>query len=65
MRRINCVGGFSLCGACTPAGYGIANLMFSGLRADSSGPLRRVVLTGDVLSDRASLPVLTPETPGR
>jgi phytoene dehydrogenase-like protein len=55
------VPGLFLCGASTPAGHGIANVMFSGLRAAeaaSGEPLRRAVLAGDVLGDRALLPEL-------
>ncbi len=56
------VEGLFLCGASTPAGHGIANVMFSGLRAAEAATgadLRRAVLSGAVLGDRALLPALT------
>jgi all-trans-retinol 13,14-reductase len=56
------VEGLYLCGASTPAGHGIANVMFSGLRAAEAATgaeLRRAVLGGEVLGDRALLPELT------
>lgn len=56
------VAGLFLCGASTPAGHGIANVMFSGLRAAEAATgidLRRAVLSGEVLGDRALLPALT------
>jgi phytoene dehydrogenase-like protein len=55
------VEGLFLCGASTPAGHGIANVMFSGLRAAEAATgmdLRRAVLSGEVLGDRALLPAL-------
>jgi phytoene dehydrogenase-like protein len=56
------VEGLFLCGASTPAGHGIANVMFSGLRAAEAATgaeLRGAVLAGEVLGDRALLPALT------
>ncbi|HME71725.1 MAG TPA: NAD(P)/FAD-dependent oxidoreductase [Myxococcota bacterium] len=56
------VEGLFLCGASTPAGHGIAAVMFSGLcaaEAATGGDLRRAVLSGEVLGDRALLPALT------
>ncbi len=56
------VEGLFLCGASTPAGHGIANVMFSGLRAAEAATgadLRRAVLAGEVLGDRGLLPALT------
>jgi phytoene dehydrogenase-like protein len=56
------VEGLFLCGASTPAGHGIANVMFSGLRAAevaTGADLRRAVLAGEVLGDRGLLPALT------
>jgi phytoene dehydrogenase-like protein len=53
--------GLLLCGASTPAGHGVANVMFSGLRAAelaAGTDLRRAVLAGEVLGDRALLPPL-------
>jgi phytoene dehydrogenase-like protein len=58
------VEGLFLCGASTPAGHGIANVMFSGLRAAeaaSGAELRGAVLAGEVIGDRALLPALTPD----
>ena len=55
------VEGLFLCGASTPAGHGIANVMFSGLRAAeaaSGADLREAVLAGEVLGDRSLLPAL-------
>jgi phytoene dehydrogenase-like protein len=55
------VPGLFLCGASTPAGHGIANVMFSGLRAAeaaSGESLRQAVLAGEVLGDRSLLPEL-------
>ncbi len=55
------VEGLFLCGASTPAGHGIANVMFSGLRAAevaSGSALREAVLAGEVLGDRSRLPPL-------
>jgi phytoene dehydrogenase-like protein len=54
--------GFFLCGASTPAGHGISNVMFSGVRAAEAATgvdLRRAVLDGEVLGDRSLLPPLT------
>jgi phytoene dehydrogenase-like protein len=56
------VPGLFLCGASTPAGHGISNVMFSGLRAaeEAAGVrIRRDVLAGEVFGDRALLPPLT------
>jgi all-trans-retinol 13,14-reductase len=53
--------GLFLCGASTPAGHGIANVMFSGLRAAEAATgtsIRNDVLAGEVLGDRALLPPL-------
>ncbi len=53
--------GLFLCGASTPAGHGISNVMFSGLRAAEAATgarIRRDVLAGEVLGDRALLPPL-------
>ncbi len=53
--------GLFLCGASTPSGHGIANVMFSGLRAAEAATgesLRASVLAGEVLGDRALLPPL-------
>ena len=55
------VPGLFLCGASTPAGHGIANVMFSGLRAAEAATgakLRANVLAGEVIGDRALLPPL-------
>lgn len=55
------VEGLFLCGASTPAGHGIGNVMFSGLRAAeaaSGDDLREAVLAGEVLGDRSRLPAL-------
>jgi len=55
------VPGLYLCGASTPAGHGIANVMYSGLRAAeaaSGESLRSAVLAGEVLGDRSLLPEL-------
>jgi phytoene dehydrogenase-like protein len=55
------VPGLFLCGASTPAGHGIANVMFSGLRAAEAATgtsLRASVLAGEVFGDRALLPPL-------
>jgi phytoene dehydrogenase-like protein len=55
------VPGLFLCGASTPAGHGIANVMFSGLRAAETAAgesLRQAVLAGEVLGDRSLLPEL-------
>jgi all-trans-retinol 13,14-reductase len=55
------VEGLFLCGASTPAGHGIANVMFSGLRAAEAATgsdVRAAVLRGDVLGDRSLLPPL-------
>jgi len=55
------VAGLFLCGASTPAGHGIGNVMFSGLRAAevaSGTKIRHDVLAGEVLGDRALLPAL-------
>jgi len=55
------VPGLFLCGASTPAGHGIANVMFSGLRAAeaaSGQEIRRKVLAGEVIGDRSLLPAL-------
>jgi all-trans-retinol 13,14-reductase len=53
--------GLFLCGASTPSGHGIANVMFSGLRAAEAATgseLRPAILRGEVLGDRALLPPL-------
>ncbi|MBW2362504.1 MAG: NAD(P)/FAD-dependent oxidoreductase [Deltaproteobacteria bacterium] len=53
--------GLFLCGASTPAGHGIGNVMFSGLRAAETAAgvkIRENVLAGEVLGDRALLPPL-------
>jgi all-trans-retinol 13,14-reductase len=55
------VPGLFLCGASTPSGHGIANVMFSGLRAAEAATgadLRQPVLAGEVLGDRSRLPPL-------
>jgi all-trans-retinol 13,14-reductase len=55
------VPGLYLCGASTPAGHGIATVMYSGLRAAeaaSGESLRSAVLAGEVLGDRSLLPEL-------
>jgi phytoene dehydrogenase-like protein len=55
------VKGLYLCGASTPSGHGIANVMLSGLRAAEAAAeveLRRGVLAGEVLGDRSLLPAL-------
>ena len=55
------VPGLFLCGASTPAGHGIANVMFSGLRAAeaaSGRQIRSTVLAGEVIGDRSLLPAL-------
>ena len=57
------VPGLFLCGASTPSGHGIANVMLSGLRAAEAAAgseLRRAVLAGEVLGDRSRLPPLRP-----
>jgi len=57
------VEGLFLCGASTPAGHGIANVMFSGLRAAEAATGARIrdpVLRGEVLGDRGLLPPLGP-----
>jgi phytoene dehydrogenase-like protein len=56
------VPGLFLCGASTPAGHGISNVMFSGLRAAeaaSGAKIRKDVLAGEVIGDRSLLPALT------
>ena len=56
------VAGLFLCGASTPAGHGIGNVMFSGLRAaeEAAGrKIRKEVLAGEVFGDRALLPALS------
>ncbi len=53
--------GLFLCGASTPSGHGIANVMLSGLRAAEAAAgaeLRRAILAGEVLGDRSRLPPL-------
>jgi hypothetical protein len=55
------VPGLFLCGASTPSGHGIANVMLSGLRAAeaaSGSEVRGAVLAGEVLGDRSRLPPL-------
>ena len=55
------VHGLFLCGASTPAGHGIANVMFSGLRAAETAlgvKLREPVLEGQVVGDPTLLPPL-------
>jgi phytoene dehydrogenase-like protein len=55
------VPGLYLCGASTPSGHGVANVMWSGLRAAEAATgaeLRRAVLAGEVLGDRTRLPPL-------
>jgi phytoene dehydrogenase-like protein len=55
------VPGLFLCGASTPSGHGIANVMLSGLRAAeaaSGNEVRGAVLAGEVLGDRSRLPPL-------
>jgi phytoene dehydrogenase-like protein len=55
------VEGLFLCGASTPAGHGIANVMFSGLRAAeeaSCSEVRAAVLRGEILGDHTRLPPL-------
>jgi len=55
------VEGLFLCGASTPAGHGIGNVMFSGLRAAeaaSGEDVRAAVLRGEVVGDRSLLPPL-------
>ena len=61
------VKGLFLCGASTPAGHGIANVMFSGLcaaEAATGARLREAVLSGEVLGDRALLPPLFEDRDG-
>lgn len=56
------VEGLFLCGASTPAGHGISNVMFSGLRAAevaSGSDVRSAVLDGRVFGDRSLLPELS------
>jgi len=58
------VAGLFLCGASTPAGHGISNVMFSGLRAAEVATgleIRREVLAGEVFGDRSVLPPLGPD----
>ncbi len=53
--------GLFLCGASTPSGHGIANVMLSGLRAAEAAletPLLGRVLAGELLGDPARLPPL-------
>jgi phytoene dehydrogenase-like protein len=55
------VPGLYLCGASTPSGHGIANVMLSGVRAAEAAletELLAPVLRGDVLGDPARLPPL-------
>lgn len=55
------VEGLFLCGASTPAGHGIANVLFSGVRAAEAATgsdVLAAVLRGDVLGDRSLLPPL-------
>ena len=56
------VEGFSLCGASTPSGSGIAGVMRSGVVAAAAvldRDLLGSVQSGDVLGDRSLLPVLS------
>ncbi len=55
------VPGLYLCGASTPSGHGIANVMMSGLRAAEAAlesELLPRILRGDVLGDAGALPPL-------
>ncbi len=55
------VAGLFLCGASTPSGHGVGNVMLSGLRAAEAATgasLRGPVLAGEVLGDRSLLPPL-------
>lgn len=55
--------GLFLCGASTPAGHGIANVMVSGVRAAEAAleaELLPRILAGEVLADPARLPPLHP-----
>jgi phytoene dehydrogenase-like protein len=58
------VTGLFLCGASTQAGHGVANVMFSGLRAAEAATgagLREAVLAGHVVGDHTRLPPLRSE----
>jgi phytoene dehydrogenase-like protein len=58
------VPGLWLCGASTPSGHGIANVMLSGLRAAEAAletALASRVLRGEVLGDASRLPPLRPD----